>query len=242
MSLPLLGRFMNMSLLFLTLPLAISANANTVNTLPNQPAPILSGQVKATDGDSLRMGNARIRLYGVDAVETAQRCDLNGESWKCGRASRKKLERLTKGKTIECEVKDMDRTRFVSVCTADGVDLGAEMVRSGWAVAYTQYSMNYVADEAAAKAERRGLWRSNFARPHDWRASRRAQVWQAAERQVPPSTDCLVKGNISRDGTKIFHSPGQADYARTRVSVSSGERWFCSKSEAIEAGWRAAKR
>lgn len=230
-----------MSFVFLTLPLAISVNANAIEPVPGQPAPVLEGKVRATDGDSLRMGDLRIRLHGVDAVESAQRCQLNGEPWKCGRAARKALQRLTKGKLVRCEVRDMDRTRFVSVCTADGVDLGAEMVRRGWAVAYTRYSLDYVPDEAAARAERRGLWRSTFQRPHDWRASRRTRIWKAAERQVPPSTDCIIKGNISRSGAKIYHSPGQQHYARTRVSVTDGERWFCSADEAQAAGWRAAK-
>ncbi|WP_116133100.1 thermonuclease family protein [Tropicimonas sp. IMCC34043] len=31
-------------------------------------------------------------------------------------------------------------------------------------------------------------------------------------------------------------------YDRTRISTEKGERWFCSESEAVTAGWRRAYR
>ena len=51
----------------------------------------------------------------------------------------------------------------------------------------------------------------------------------------------MIKGNISGNG-RIYHMPGQYDYARTRINTGKGERWFCSEAEARAAGWRAAKR
>lgn len=203
---------------------------------------ILVGPVRATDGDSLRMGEHSIRLYGIDAVEARQTCRLQGEAWACGRASRRALERLVDGKTVTCVVRDMDRTRFVSVCTAGGVELNAQMVRRGWAVAYTQYSRDYVDEEAAARAEGLALWRSDFERPHDHRAALRAQQANSDEPQEPPSSDCAIKGNISRSGTRIYHSPGQRDYERTRIDESRGEQWFCSPADARNSGWRPAAR
>lgn len=214
------------------LPLASADGAPTV----------LIGSVRATDGDSLRMGEHRIRLYGVDAAEARQTCLLQGEPWACGRASRRALERLVDGKTVTCVVRDMDRTRYVSVCTAGGVDINAQMVRRGWAVAYTRYSLDYVDDEEAARAEGLALWRSTFDRPHDYRAKLRVEQEAARTPQEPPSADCAIKGNISRSGTKIFHSPGQVDYERTRIDETRGERWFCSPSDARNAGWRPAAR
>ena len=35
--------------------------------------------------------------------------------------------------------------------------------------------------------------------------------------------------------------PGQQYYSRTTINEAKGERWFCSKAEAIAAGWRASK-
>ncbi|MEL6661934.1 MAG: thermonuclease family protein [Pseudomonadota bacterium] len=203
---------------------------------------VLVGKVRATDGDSLRMGEHRIRLYGIDAVEGAQTCSIDGESWACGRASRRALERLVDGKTVTCSVRDMDRTRFVSICEAGGVELNAQMVRRGWAVAYARYSDRYLDEEALAQSEGLALWRSSFERPHDYRARLRAEQAASSEPQVAPSADCNIKGNISRSGSKIFHVPGQRDYERTRINEDNGERWFCSPMDARGSGWRPAAR
>ena len=203
---------------------------------------VLFGKVTVTDGDTVRMGENRIRLYGIDAVESRQTCQLPSGEWNCGRDSRRALERMTRGKNLTCHVRDMDRGRHVAVCIADGVDVNAQMVRRGWAVAYTDYSSDYIEEEAAAQREGLALWRSEFERPQLYRARLRQQQADAAIPQVPPSHDCAIKGNISRDGTKIFHEPGQRDYERTRINEAGGERWFCSPGEARAEGWRRAAR
>ena len=55
-----------------------------------------------------------------------------------------------------------------------------------------------------------------------------------------PRSGCDIKGNISDNG-RIYHLPGGAHYARTRIDEAKGERWFCSESEARAAGWRPAR-
>ena len=52
---------------------------------------------------------------------------------------------------------------------------------------------------------------------------------------------CDIKGNISMDGEKIYHVPGQEYYDATVIDESYGERWFCTEDEARAAGWRKAK-
>jgi len=52
----------------------------------------------------------------------------------------------------------------------------------------------------------------------------------------------VIKGNINAAGRRIFHIPGQEDYAATRIDPSRGERWFCTAAEAQAAGWTAARR
>ncbi len=39
------------------------------------------------------------------------------------------------------------------------------MVRQGWALAYTQYTTDYVPEEGAARQQRVGLWRGEFVPP-----------------------------------------------------------------------------
>ncbi len=53
---------------------------------------------------------------------------------------------------------------------------------------------------------------------------------------------CLIKGNINSKKEKIYHMPDQRDYEKTIIDTSKGERWFCTEEEALEAGWRKAKR
>ena len=54
---------------------------------------------------------------------------------------------------------------------------------------------------------------------------------------------CKIKGNVSiTSGERIYHVPGQRDYAGTVIDSYYGERWFCSEKEARQAGWRKAGR
>ena len=72
------------------------------------------------------------------------------------------------------EERDRDRYgRVVAVCRAAGEDLNAWMVSQGWALAYRQYSRDYVGEEADARAARRGIWRGDFVEPWDWRPGER---------------------------------------------------------------------
>lgn len=55
--------------------------------------------------------------------------------------------------------------------------------------------------------------------------------------------NCTIKGNISIEtGRKIYHLPGMEDYESTTIIETEGEKWFCSESEAIAAGWSKAPR
>lgn len=105
-----------------------------------------------TDGDTFRLGATRVRLRGVDAPELRTRH---------GPAARAALSRLVGGRPVRCE-RSADRSyqRIVTTCiNADGVDLGAAMVRSGWAIDWTRYSRGrYAADQAAAQRARVGVF------------------------------------------------------------------------------------
>ncbi len=52
---------------------------------------------------------------------------------------------------------------------------------------------------------------------------------------------CPIKGNISKTGERIYHTPWSPWYSRTKINEATGERWFCDESEAAAAGWRAAR-
>ena len=53
--------------------------------------------------------------------------------------------------------------------------------------------------------------------------------------------DCRIKGNINREGERIYHLPDGKWYEPTRISTEKGERWLCNEAEAQAAGWRASR-
>jgi endonuclease YncB( thermonuclease family) len=127
--------------------------------------------VSVIDGDSIRDGNRRIRLYGIDAPELHQQCrDGAGRAYPCGDAAREALVTMIGGREIGCQVVDTDRYgREVARCKVDTLQINREMVRRGWAVAYDRHSLEYMIAEAEARRARSGLWQGSFQRPEDYR-------------------------------------------------------------------------
>lgn len=75
---------------------------------------------------------------------------------------------------------------------------------------------------------------------------RRGDSGRVSSAHAPPASasdshpdGCAIKGNIGSGGKKVYHLPGSAAYARTKIDTAKGERWFCSEAEARAAGWRA---
>jgi phosphatidylserine/phosphatidylglycerophosphate/cardiolipin synthase-like enzyme len=62
-----------------------------------------------------------------------------------------------------------------------------------------------------------------------------------ANAATTPSSGCAIKGNVNREGERIFHMPGTRNYERVRMNIGTGKRWFCSEDQAVAAGWRPAE-
>jgi endonuclease YncB( thermonuclease family) len=133
-----------------------------------------AGVVQVLDGDTLNLGGQRIRLYGVDAPESEQSCERGGVAWRCGADAAAALRNFVAGRQVNCTAIGRDvYGRTIAQCAADGQDVGAWLVREGLAVAYREYSTTYVADEARARGERRGIWGGSFVLPSDHRRNSR---------------------------------------------------------------------
>ncbi len=129
--------------------------------------------INVVDGDSLEAGNERLRLMNIDAPEFFQKCyDASGWKYLCGFEATEYLKKLMQGQ-VRCERYGKDRygRSLVECWRADGVNIGQEMVRSGWATAYNE---KYQADEKQARAAKKGIWRGKFMRPELYRALKRS--------------------------------------------------------------------
>ena len=154
--------------------LVIGATATVADDLPWS----LGGRVVVTavsDGDTIRSGQLRIRLHGIDAPERQQHCTTpEGARWACGNAARDALKTLVASVVaLDCQITDVDRYgRLIMRCFAGEIDVGARLVRAGMALAYRRYADDYIADEEAARAARSGLWAGQFDAPWEWRRSK----------------------------------------------------------------------
>ena len=91
-----------------------------------------------------------------------------------GRLTATRLQALTLGRSIVCQEKHRDRYgRIVAICRASGEDLGAIIVREGFAWAFTRFSVDYVGQEAKAKTDRLGVHAHGCQPAWEWRAKQR---------------------------------------------------------------------
>ena len=219
----------------------------------------ITGTAKVRDGDSVVIGNTRIRLGGIDAPSTDQLClNNNGERWTCGVAARDELVKHAGNKSWTCHVRTTDRRgRTVARCEVDGEDIQKWMVKSGWALAYVRFSHDYDADEKAARDAKAGMWQGAFIAPWDWRVRNKKTVILGAAKPPPnahailqasasgpvaPSPECTIKGNVNSSGECIYHTPKSRWYSQIKMQIAKGTRWFCSTEDAERAGCRETKR
>jgi len=213
---------------------------------PAAQAQSLSGTARAVDGDSLVLADTRIRLMGIDAPEGRQSCTKAGAAWACGAEAAALLTHMVADQTVRCEGQGRDPYgRLVAVCRAGEQDLARAMVEAGLAVILPNGVQAYGALEAQVRKLGWGLWGGSFEQPSHWRAAHKAQeASEAAPRPPAQPTEpayrnaagCMIKGNHSWHGDWIYHLPGTQHYAETRA-----EAWFCTESQALAAGYRAAR-
>ncbi len=237
---------------------AAVALGSMVSAAPN-------GPIRVVDGDTFKVNGTTVRLHAIDAPETDQMCgDATSPAWPCGAWVRDKTHEMFEGRMARCIATDTDRYgRTVAKCSVDGRDVGETLVSKGLAFAYREYGMDYDLVEKGAAVNARGLHGTGIMSPAAFRSAQRAKTrpnkvrnnagaktvtvnrGTSPKRSLLPNAinpACKIKGNISlNSGERIYHVPGQDYYAKTRISVGKGERWFCSESEARAAGWRKAR-
>ncbi|MBO7556841.1 MAG: thermonuclease family protein [Alphaproteobacteria bacterium] len=140
--------------------------------LPKDIIQVSAGEkVHVVDGDSLELGEKRIRLLGIDSPEYRQFCyNAKHQKYDCGIEAKRYLEDLIGTQQVRCEEESKDiYERSLSVCFAGDVNLNAEMIRAGWALPYREEGDKYLSLEKQAKVNKKGVWQGRFMRPELYR-------------------------------------------------------------------------
>ena len=162
-------------MLILTALLILLASASQAAPLRTVTATI----TKITDGDTVQAvtpegTKLKVRLYGIDAPETAKR-KIPGEPF--GSDARDYLTSLVAQKAVQVEIRDIDRyRRMVAVLWLGEKNINLEMINAGMAEAYAEYLKQpyrtpFIQAEQEAKARGKGIWSqgSSYERPSQFR-------------------------------------------------------------------------
>jgi endonuclease YncB( thermonuclease family) len=141
----------------------------TVAAMAENPS-IVRGPAEVVGPAMLSLAGKRIVLYGIDAPVKGQPCYAGGKTWDCSTASAKILLNLIGTQEVSCEARRTDQFgRVFAICKAGEIDINRALVEAGMAVAVPTETTDYVAAEAAAKANGVGIWRGPFMTPADYR-------------------------------------------------------------------------
>ncbi len=152
-------------------------------------AETLSGKATIVDGDTVKIGETTVHLYGIDAPEMDQFCnDKKGNRYNCGHAAMRRLflyigadplncvvreHRKDGSVAATCQVKSYFRRTENGATRGELFDVALEMVLTGHAFADRTQAIDYDAAGESAQAKRLGLWSSTFELPWVWRARRK---------------------------------------------------------------------
>lgn len=213
---------------------------------------------RVVDGDTIHVDIAgqdfTVRYIGMNTPETVAP-DKPVECYGPEASARNK--QLVTGQMVELE-KDVSETdqygrllRFVwlpdSSHTGQGEMVDALLVQEGYARLDTfppdvRYEGLFAQLQQQAQTAHAGLWGAVCTSATPILPTQAAptatgnEVCDYSGTQQP-----VIKGNISSSGEKIYHVPGQQFYDQTQIDEASGERWFCTEQEALDAGWRKSK-
>jgi len=156
---------------------ALALAAASLMSAPALAADTVSGPATLVDADVIMIGKQRVILWGIDAPERSQYCLIDDKKWGCYESATRVLDDILKTGDVTCELIDGKPDPFgrrSGVCKVGDTDVAAEMVKQGYALAYTKESEDYSALQKEAEAAKVGLWRDGvkFQEPWEWRRTR----------------------------------------------------------------------
>ena len=129
-------------------------------------------KLTVTDGDTIRIGEERIRFSGIDAPEMKQTCIYQEIEFNCGEFSKNLLIEKIADQEVSCIRESKDQYgRTLAECFVGKESLSSYLVREGYAFAYRKYSDKFIVDEEYAQSKGNGMWSMQFLFPWDFRKS-----------------------------------------------------------------------
>lgn len=171
------------------------------------------------DGDTIVLENkTRLRLRHIDAPELGL----------CGSDQAKNLlTTLVLNKKIQIKEQIPDQTgRSMALIYQNNTCINKLMLDSGWVRYHSDKTSQTDLLKTAstqAKIQKRGIYNS--------------LCLQTMNSENP---GCLIKGNLEnkrKSGRKIYYLRDCAQYKFVQVEKDLGEQWFCTESEATQAGY-----
>ena len=183
------------------------------------------------DGDTIEIETGdQVRYIGINTPET----NHPTKPVECfGKEATQINRELVEGKEVilvkDVNDRDIYNRLLRYVYLEDGTFVNLALVEEGYATSYTfppdiSHQADFLSAETTARNENAGLWGECYEESANFKEG-----------------ECVIKGNISTNGEKIYHVPGQKYYNQTVIDDDKGEMWFCSEEEAVNAGWRKSK-
>lgn len=173
--------------------------------------------IDVIDGDTfvIDSGKTLIRLYGLDAPDL-KNC--------LGQDSYLRLKDLLKNEKVQLKEPTGDKYgRIVALVYVDGVLINDTLVREGLA--------KFIPDKSSRRDQMQAS--SDHARTNTL-----GIYSQVCTQPDPPDPACLVKGNYDMDKKQpLYFTPNCPHYNYVIVKKYEGDRWFCSVTEAVTAGF-----
>ncbi len=129
-----------------------------------------NGSPYIVDGDTIRVGDASIRLHGIDAPEMGQMAQgIDGKWYDQGEFVKEELTHFIGGRPVQVEVMSKDKyRRTVGIVTCDGMNVNAWLVENGYAI--SAYGDQYKRAERRARRAKAGIWGDKISyHPGEWR-------------------------------------------------------------------------
>lgn len=204
--------------------------------------------IRVVDGDTIIVNisgkEETVRLLLVDTPETVH---PTKPVQPFGPEASTFTKKLLTGKNVQLEMDVGERDKYgrlLAYLYVDDQMVNEILLERGLArVAYifepnTRYVDDFQTIQKQAQQQELGIWSiENYATEVGFEDMDTEVLEVEADDKVHIAEGCTIKGNINSNGEKIFHTETSSSY-----KVTKPEEMFCTKEDAIEAGYRAVKR